>query len=211
MVATLTQKIDETLDQLDNLDSLCGLFFTDRKFTIYKSISVALRLLLTGSSGHVGLVQDVLPTGGLLPLRKVPAASTPPDMLVLPARVFLEKDGASTQLGNGTLTVKDLNVFGGAVGAMKIEEMFNSAAPSMSLVAWLEQPFLRPNWTLRKFIGTVTNKDGGAHHDPNDALLSMQKWGHFHWHLTAGMARSILPQLRTQLLTTYPKHVRPIR
>lgn len=212
MVATIEQEIDETFDQLNNIESLCNLFFTDRQFTIAKNIATTLRLLLTGSSGHVGLMQKVLPVGKLWPLRKVPASETPKDMLVLPAKVMIDTGQAQVQFGNGTVTTKELQVPGGsAVASMEVGEMFDASVPAMPLAKWLMQSFLRPNWTMRKFIGTVTNKDGGAHHDPNSDLLAMQKWGHLHWHLTAGIARSVLPQVREQLAVAYPHHVRSAR
>jgi hypothetical protein len=211
MSPTLTQQVDETLDQLDNVESLCRLFFVERQFTIYKNISASLRILLTGSSGQVGLVQYILPAAHLWPLRKVPDPATPPDLLVLPGPVRIERGEAKVQIGNGTATVRDLNVLGGVVGAMEIGEMFDSGGTALPLIVWLEQPFLRPVWTVRKFLGTVANKDGGAHHDPNSVLLALQNWGHFHWHLTAGIARSILPQIRDQLSAKYPNHVRPVR
>ena len=211
MAATLGQKIDETLDNLDNIDSLCDLFFSQRRFTIYKNISASLRLLLVGSSGQVGLLQDVLP-GGVFPrLRKVPDPATPADMIVLPAKAWIKRGEAEVQLGNGTVTVKTLNVCGGAVDAMRFGEMFDEAALGLPLVDWLQQPFLRPNWTLRDFIRTVTNKDGGAHLNPNDALQALQQFGYFHWHLIAGMARSLSPHIRRQISSTYPNHVRPVR
>jgi hypothetical protein len=211
MAATLIQKIDETLDHLDNIDSLCDVFFSQHTFTIYKNISVSLRLLLVGSSRQVGLVQDVLLDGRFPPLRKVPDPATPADMIVLPAVAWIERGEARLQLGNGTVTVKMLDVCGGAVSAMRFGEMFDGESLGLPLVDWLQQPFLRPNWTLQHFIKTVTNKDGGAHLDPNNALQSFQQFGYFHWHLTAGMARELSPQIRAQVSTTYPNHVRPIR
>ncbi len=211
MGATLTQQIDETLDQLDNVESLCDLFFGRRQFTIYKNIAGSLRLLLTGSSGHVGLVETVLPAGGLWRLRKIPDPMTPADMLVLPAAVLVESGDAKVRVGNGTVTVKELNVKGGAVSAMDIGEMFESSSPALPIRDWLQQPFLRPTWTIRSFISAVANKDGGAHLDPNPTIEAMQRWGHLHWHLTAALARSVLPQVREQLTATYPSHVRPER
>jgi hypothetical protein len=210
MAATLSQQIDETFDQLDNIESLCKMFESGN-FTIYKSISASLRLLLTGSSGHAGLFEDVLPAGHLWRLLKVPDPSTPPEWLVLPAAVRLIRGEASIQVGNGTVTVQNLNVCGGAVGAMEVGEMFDNSTPPLPLKDWLDQSFLRPDWTVRQFIGVVTNKDGGAHHDPNSKLLTMQKWGHIHWHLTTGIARSILPQIRSQLSIQHPHHARPVR
>jgi hypothetical protein len=211
MVATLAQQVDETFDQLDNIETLCKSFFDERQFTIYKNISASLRLLLTGSSGQPGLAQDVLPVGRLSALRKVPDASTAPEMIVLPAPVWIERGEAKIQIGNGTATVQTLNVLGGAVGAMQVGEMFDDAATPLPLHQWLQQPFLRPDWTLRTFLTTVANKDGGAHFGPNAVLEVVQKWGHFQSHLTAGIARSVLPQIRTQLLAQYPHHVRSVR
>jgi hypothetical protein len=211
MAATIVQKIDETLDHLDNIDSLCTIFFSQFKFTIYKNISTSLRLLLVGSSGQVGLVQEVLPGGRFPPLRKVPDPATPPDMFVLPAVAWIESGEAKVQLGNGTVTVKNLNVCGGALGAMRIGEMFDHDVTGLPLVSWLQQPFLRPNWTLRDFIKTVTNKDGGAHLDPNNDVQSLQQFGYFHWHLTAGIGRELSSHIRRQISAAYPNHVRPVR
>ncbi len=211
MKATLEQIVDETYDQLDNLESLCDLFFRTRRYTIYKNISGTLRLLLTGSSGQPGLALTALPNGTLPKLKKVPDSTTPPDMLVLPAAVWINSGEAHVRLGNGTVTTRELDLPGSALDAMTIDDVFDATSPTLPIQQWLQQPFLRPVWTLRKFIGTVANKDGGAHHEPNPVIKAMQKFGHLHWHLTAGIAKSVYPIIRTQLLSTYPKHVRPVR
>ena len=210
-MATLDQKVDEVFDQLDNLNSLCDIFFVGQKFTIYKSISAILRLLLPGSSGQVGLVQEVLPAGTLSRLRKVPDSAVPDGFIMLPARAVIEEGEAKVTLGNGIAYVKHFDIHQGALGKLRFEEIFDSNAPGVPIVDWLEQRFLRPDWNLKKFINTVTNKDGGAHHDPNAAVLAMQQLGYVHWLLTAEIGRSVSPQLQLQLCATYPGHIRPVR
>jgi hypothetical protein len=211
MILTLVRKIDEAFDQLDNIESLCELFYDRRKFTVYKNIAVSLRFLLTGSSGQAGLICKIIPDARLKPLRVAPASDTPPDMLVLPAEVRIERGEAKVQLGPGIVTVKTLNVAGGAIDAMQIGDLFLSDAEPIGSRAWLNQAFLRPNWTLGKFIRTVANKDGGAHLDPNADLQALERWGYFHWHLIAGIARSLHPQLIAQLREKFSHHVRARR
>lgn len=209
MMTGITQKVDETFDQLDNLDTLCELFFVERKFTIYKNISSVLRLLLPGSSGQLGIIQDVLPAGTLSPLCNIPEPSAKPGHLLLPGKVVIEN--GKSKITMGFVYLKQLNVNGGAVGKTRIEAVFDDAAPAIPFIAWLAQPFLRHDWTLKKFINTVADKDGGAHHDPNDVLHSLQDLGYIHWLLIAEIGRSISPQLRRQIHASYPAHVRPVR
>lgn len=211
MKPTLQQLIDETLDQIDNIDSLCHMFYDRRQFAIYKHISTALRTLLTGSSGQKGLVEGVLPHASFFPLRKSPDPATPDDFLVLPGPICIVRGEARVQLGNGTVTVRELDVNGGALNAMEVGEMFDQNGRALPLAQWLSQPFLRPDWTLKSFIAAVTNKDGGAHFEPNAVIRAMQKWGHFHWHVVAGIGRSIALQVRRQLTASFPDHVRPTR
>jgi hypothetical protein len=210
MPVTIARKIDELWDQLDNIDELCQLFFERQKFTSYKSIAVALRLVLTGSSGAKGLVHDVLPSATYAPLRVKATAGVPFNHMVIPAQISIKRGMTQAYIGEGT-RVRYLNVAGGAVGAMLIGTMLDQVGSVLALSDWLAQPFLRPEWTIRSFIATVVNKDGGAHLDSNAQLLAMEKWGYFHWHLTAGIARDMHPQLISQLLKTYANHARAVR
>ena len=209
MPLTISQKIDEAWDQLDNLESMRYLFDQGR-FAIYKNIAVSLRFLLTGSSGQPGLISDVLPTPAFFPLRTKPTAANRLPFLLLPAEITIKRGQASVRLGPGA-SVRDLDVAGGALGAITVGEMFDIAAAPIPLASWLQQPCLRGEWPLRTLISTVANKDGGAHLDTNEQLRAMKRWGHFHWYLIAGIAKSVYPQIRTQLLTAFPTHVREVR
>jgi hypothetical protein len=182
---------------------------TGRLLTIYKSIAVSMRLLLTGSSGDAGLVETVLPMAALDPLRVEPMPPLPADHLVLPADTVIQS-GATLSIVAGA-RVRDLTVGGGAVVATTIGEMFDSTQTALRLADWLAQPFLRPEWSIKSFISTVASKDGGAHLNTNQQLAAMQRWGYFHWHVMAGMARAVRPQIAKQLAVAYPSHVRAVR
>src|SRR5260221_2242385 len=209
LALTEAQRLDEAFDQLDNVDAMCDLFYRFKKFTIYKAIGVSLRFMLTGSSGDQGLIQQVLPAVRLSLLRVVRDSSLADGHLKLPTDVVIVGSGR-IHLAAG-VGVQNLNVAGGAVQAMTCEDPFNGSGATLDLPAWLEQPFLRPEWTLSDFIRVIANKDGGAHLESNQKLLAMKKWGYLHWHLTAGVGRGLLPQLRTQLVAAYPNHIRAIR
>jgi hypothetical protein len=208
--ATIAQKVDEVLDHLDNLKSLCELFYHYKQFTIYKSIAASLRLLLSGSNGDEGLIQEILPSGRFFPLRFMPDPATPPDFLALPSGVRIVSGGADVRLGGG-VKVKELSVAGGAVRAMSWEELFYTSGASLQMREWLEQPFLRPDRTLIDFIRTVGNKDGVGHFNPTADLIAMQRWGHFHWHIIAGLAHSVRRPIFDQIEEAYPNHLRPVR
>src|SRR5687767_3647405 len=114
MTLTVVQKVDEVYDQLDNIAALCQLF-DQQQFTIYKSIAVSLRLLLTESSGDQGLVLDVLPAAVFSPLCVQPTSVVPADNLVLPGLTRIQRGGTDLFIGAGA-EVRDLTVAGGAVG-----------------------------------------------------------------------------------------------
>jgi hypothetical protein len=208
---TMTQKVDELYNQLDNLKDLVGLFYDFKRFTIYKQIAVSLRLLLTGSSGDAGLVADVLPVAQLLPLLKTPDAVMEPGTMLLPTRVRLVTENVQLTLGNGRVIVKELEYMGSAVASMQWEDMFDKVGAPLPLADWLAQRFLRPDRTLQKFISTIGSKDGGAHFNPNEDIVMMQKWGNLQSHLTAGVAKSVYPQILAQLSAAYPTHTRLVR
>jgi hypothetical protein len=211
MKTTMTQKVDELYDQLDNLEAMCGLFYDFKKFTIYKSIATTLRLLLTGSSGDGGLISHVLPAAQFLPLVKLPDAVMAPGLMLLPARVQIVSGQANVVLGDGRVMVKELNVTGSAVASMQWEDLFDTAGSPLPLADWLAQKFLRPERTLQQFISTIGNKDGGAHFDPNENIVAMQKWGNLQCHLIAGIAKSVRPQILVQLSAAFPNHTRVVR
>jgi len=210
MTTTTAQKLDEILDQTDNLESLCTLFYDQKNRTIYKSIAASLRLLLTGSSGDEGLVSETLPGVCFSPLAIVPLHRAQPDHLTLPASVEIVSGDATVRLGAGC-GVKELNVAGGAVNCMSWGEIFDDSKAPLLLQDWLDQPFLRPDRTLANFLKTVGNKDGVAHFNPTADLEAMQRWGYFHWHLIAGIARSVRPQILAQANSAFPGHVRTPR
>lgn len=201
----MTRLVDETYDQLANLKSLCESFFNRSEFTIYKCISVILRTMLRGSSGNDALIEQVVPKSRLFPLTITPTTDTPPEHLVLPADARI---AGCVNIGQGS-KVKNLNVEGGAIERTSVDQMFDSTKPPIPIEEWRQQPFLRPEWTLNNFIEVVAHKDGGAHVDPNNAqLLAMEAWGHFHWHLMAGIGLCVHPQLLSQLEVEYPQHTR---
>lgn len=210
MIATVAQQVDEVLDHLDNLKSLCELFYDHKVFTIYKSIAASLRLLLSGSSGDVGLVQEVLPAARFPTLRVVPDPAAPPDHLTLPSAVSIVSGAATARLGGG-VKVKELIVGGGAVRAMTWEDLFDPSGATLPMADWLNQPFLRTDRTLREFITTVGNKDGVGHFNPTAELVAMKRWGHFHWHITAAIGRAIRQPTLDQLAVAYPSHMRSVR
>jgi hypothetical protein len=207
MASSATERVDEMLDQLDNLEGMCGLFARGQ-YTIYKNIAVTLRFLLTGSSGDQGLFPATVPSAQLPPVLVSPVGVSH-GFLALPARVRIVSGKADLKIGAG-VHVRDLEVAGGAVRATVIGDVFGEG-PALPVRAWLDQPFLRQDWKLGEFIAIVANKDGGAHLARNAKLAALKRWGYFHWHVTAGIARGVLPTIRGQLMASYPHHARAVR
>lgn len=191
----------EMFDQLCNLSDTCQAFYAGRR-AAYKLTSVVLRTLLRGSSGDGPLATQVLPNATLQRPLITPDDTAPPDHLILPAPVTI---GGNIHLAAG-MGVKSAEIQGGAVANISVGEMFERRdANRIPLADWLACPFLRLEWTLEDFIVTVAHKDGGAHVDPNDdQLQAMQAWGYFHWHVTAGIGRSVMLQLHEQFMSAHP-------
>ncbi|HEX8500205.1 MAG TPA: hypothetical protein VF659_06390 [Pyrinomonadaceae bacterium] len=212
MATNITQKVDEILDNVDNLNVLCEMFFVQKKFTIYKSIAAALRLLLTGSSGDLGLVQDVLPNSRFSPLAERPISGMAADHISLPANMSLIHESGATMITFGASSA--FCIMSGPKGVVQLvsfHDIFDSTAASIPIANWLDQPFLRPERTLFDFIKTIGNKDGVAHFNPNTDIVVLQKSGYLHWHLIAEIARAVGPQIVDQLNTAFPTHVRAVR
>lgn len=131
-------------------------------------------------------------------------------MMLLPARVRVVTDKVQLTLGNGRVTVRELEM-GNAVASMQWEDLFDNAGKPLPLSEWLAQQFLRPDRTLQRFISTIGSKDGGAHFNPNEDVVMMQKWGNLQSHVTAGIAKSVLPQILVQLNSAFPNHSRLVR
>jgi hypothetical protein len=211
MNTTVAQKIDELLDQLDSLKSMVGLFYSFKQFTIYKQIAGILRLLLVGSSGQAGLVSDVLPAARFLPLVKVPDPAMEPGFILLPARVRIIVGDADVTMGNGDSLVKEIIVAGSAVASMEWQDLFDPDGTPLILSDWLMQKFLQPGRTLKQFISLIGNKDGGAHFDPNQNIVALQKCGNIHSHLISGIAKAVHPQILAQIGDAFPNHSRHVR
>ena len=214
MAVPTNRLVDEVLDQLDNVKLLVRLFYGERLFTVYKSIAVASRLLFSGSSGEKGIVAGALPAALLPRLTVVPEVGVAEGHLSVPGDTVISHGGAhsgSLQVGRGA-RISKIIVDGGAIAKTSIGEMFDHASSPLPLTDWLTQPFLRSEWTLDEFIRNVANKDGGAHLDSNHARIkALEDWGYFHWHITAGIGRSLEPVVRQAIASAYPAHVRAIR
>lgn len=215
---TTLELIDETWEQVENLQTLCQAFKSGRH-AIYKNMSVTLRTLLLGSSGDKGLVCAVLPEAKFLPLRLIPISKAA--QLITPAEIRIRNDyggeliyhkgGTMPNLGmekGGVVLSKHEPVGGAVVEKLTIKNIFNPLEPWKPLEPWLAQPFLNANWTLKSFITRIANKDGGAHVERDEQIEAMAAFGNFHRPLTYLIARYVAAEIALQLHQTYPSHER---
>lgn len=211
--------IDESLEQLDSLRSQVRQFCAG-EISVYKSMSVIVRTLLMGSSGHKGLVEYVLPHATFLPLRIRPIGRINAG-IVAPGDIEVTNDfggtlhykagGTMPYLGmeNGGIVLSRTAVVGGAVVARtRVHSIFHVLGEPLPLAEWLRQPFLRSEWTINTFIRCIANKDGGAHVDSNEELVALTGFGNIQRHLMEKLSAHVEYELRNQLTTAFPSHVR---
>ncbi|UCE61423.1 MAG: hypothetical protein JSU63_06675 [Phycisphaerales bacterium] len=216
---TQTELIDELWEQIDNL-AAHRREFSQGSYGVYKSMSVILRTVLTGSSGDSGLVHSVLPTGRFHRLNVTPIGASSSG-IETPADIVVENDrgGKLHYKAGGTMPYLGTNGGGVVLSKTKPEEadvvrrtevgnLFNVHSSPLPVNDWLAQPFLRPDWTIRTFIRCVAHSDGGAHLGANEQLRTMKNFGSIQRHLTAKIAEYVVGEVTIQLRQTYPSHTR---
>ncbi len=207
--------LDEVFDQLASLRSQCKQFARGEQ-TVYKSMSGILRILLVGSSGADPLVKPVMPDATLFPLRVVPVEA-PSDAVIAPGEVVVTNDaGGELHLSAGSCLRHLTTEEGGVVLSrdcapgfdvlwrIELGRIINPFGARISLDTWLEQSFLWSDWTIRKFIKCIANKDGGAHVEGNSRIKRLRSCGYIHWHITQKLCVYLAAELETQLRERYP-------
>lgn len=207
--------LNEVFDQLASLRSHCKQFGAG-EHTVYKSMSGILRILMVGSTGADPLVKHVLPDAGFLPLRLV-VIESPKDEIVAPGEVCVTNDcGGELHLSAGSPLRHLTTDEGGIVLSrdcapgfdvlwrIELGRIINPLGARISLETWLEQSFLWSDWTVRKFIKCIANKDGGAHVEGNSRIKRMRSCGYIHWHITQKFCVYLAAELETQLRERYP-------
>ena len=153
--------IDEIWDQVDNLQTQCKQFGRGL-YTSYKSISVILRTMLLGSSGQPPLLMPVLPDVSFFPLALTPVKPFGEGPWS-PAEIVVTNDaGGSLHYGagstmqyylasenGGVVLSRNEPIQGDVLWRTEVKNMFNPMGRRLSLAAWLAQPFLGVDWTLR--------------------------------------------------------------
>lgn len=214
--------IDELWDQLDNLQTHCK-EFRRGSYAVYKSMSVILRTVLLGSSGHVALGEAVLPKASFYPLVIVPIRSLTKG-IITPAEIVVTNDqggelhysagGTMPYLGiedGGVVLSKVTPVDGDVLHRTKVKNLFDLSGARLSLAAWLAQSFLRREWSIRSFIICVAHNDGGAHIGNSPQLKEMEQFGNIHRHLTERVSSYVRAEIAFQIKQCYPTHSRRIR
>lgn len=214
--------LDELWEQLEILQSHC-VQFSAGSHGVYKSMSVILRTCLLGSSGDSALVARALPHAEFFPLRVLPV-EVPTGQLATPAEITVVNDrGGILNLSAG-ISVPFLGIEDGAivlsaagpiggevVKRTRVKAIFDVIGTRVSLDTWLAQPFLRPEWSLSKFIKVIANKDGGAHVERNAQVTAMEGFGNIQRQIMHQIARYVAGEILAQLRQTYPAHVRILR
>lgn len=177
--------LNHLLEQLDELRFLIA-GFERRRFSLARSISVKLRLLLRGSSGDAPLVGQVLPGFCLPPLRIQPRTNVPDTLITLPSKTYID----SNVTIEGGAAVNKLRA-DDAVGRIRVESPFDLSAPPLPIREWGDQALLRPKWTLFGLIEAVAHSDGGAHIKYDERIDALQRWGFIHWHLICRIATDV--------------------
>lgn len=217
-----SQLIDELWDQIDNLQGHCKIF-AQGTFTIYKGMSVTLRMILVGSSGDDALVEAVLPNALFFPLNIIPTGKITSG-IITPCEIVVTNDqggelhyaagGTMPFLGiegGGVVLSKIAPVGGDTRRRTKVKNMLNVMGNRLPLDAWLAQPFLRREWSIRSFIKCIAHKDGGAHVNASLQLEVMEHFGNIHSHLTERISSYVGAEIASQLRQAYPKHLRRVR
>jgi hypothetical protein len=194
-----------TYEHLDILDEECSAFVDYANFKRYKVMATELRLLLTGSSGQVGLILQVLPNVPLHPLL-CPLRSDLGSANLVQVHATIRGRNGGPRIGMNA-------AIGGSLVLLPSPEhyiatdLFNPSGTPLPLPLWLEQPFLMSGFTIRQFIKLVGNKDALAHVDLNDCTLRrFKKLGGLHALLIAEMGRTSGNQIARQLAQIYPRH-----
>ena len=158
---TIAQIACEALEQVRGLESLCCTYFGRVNLHLSRQMSATLRTLLVGSSGQRGLILDCLSTPELFPLRCPLPADLQPGFTHVPGCILsrftrhhreTEPSWCGPQI---RAKCDDFRHIQHTLG-------FNQRATPVHLENWLEQPFLRPNRTIRSFIKLMANKAGGS-------------------------------------------------
>jgi len=212
--------VDEIWDQLDNL-RLAVEAFASGTLAAYKSMSVILRTLLTGSSSKQGLVALALPTARFYPLKRVPRNMG--RGFEIPAEIVVVNDQGGElhyMAGNdmpflgiehgGVVLSKTGPLSGDVVSRTKVKSLWEVGGNRIALDPWLAQSFLRQEWTLASFIKCVAHKDGGAHFDPNHQLEVMESFGSIHRRLTECVSQYVLHEIKCQIVQAFPRHRRRV-